>query len=76
MKAFALIVAAILLPFAAIGSFTAASILHMRDGAAAGITPALLTGSGGLAIIALAVCILQLHRMHLAKRAAPPDSGD
>jgi uncharacterized membrane protein YbhN (UPF0104 family) len=76
MKAFALIVAAILLPFAAIGSLTAASLLRMRDGAAAGSMPTLLTVIGGALIVVLAICIMNLHKMHLAKRAAPPDTGD
>ena len=76
MKAFALIAAAILLPFAAIGSFTAASLLRMRDGAAAGSWPTLLTVAGGALIVALAICIWRLHGMHVAKRITPPDAGD
>ena len=76
MKAFALIVAAILLPFAAIGAFIAASLLRMRDGAAAGSMPMLLTLTGGALIIVLALCIISLHRMHVAKRAVLPDAGD
>lgn len=69
MKAFLLIVAAILLPFASIGSFTAASLLLMRDGAAAGSLPALLNVVGAVLILALAFCIFTLHRMHVAKSA-------
>lgn len=76
MKAFVLIVAAILLPFAAIGSFTAASLMHMRDGAAAGATPLLLTVVGGALIVVLAVCIIRLHKMHVARRTTPPDTAD
>ena len=74
MKAFILIVAAILLPFASIGSFTAASLLRMRDGAAAGSLPTLLTAAGFILIVVLAACILQLHKMHVAKRTPPPDA--
>jgi len=73
MKAFLLIFAAILLPFAAIGSMTAASILRVRDGANAGILPDALTALGCVLLVGLAVCIYKLHRMYLAKRAQPRD---
>jgi hypothetical protein len=69
MKAFLLIVAAILLPFAAIGSFTAASLLRMRDGLASGSLPMLLNSAGVVLILALIACIVVLHRMHVAKSA-------
>ncbi|MBN9423443.1 MAG: hypothetical protein BGO63_18860 [Candidatus Accumulibacter sp. 66-26] len=75
MKAFLLIVAALILPFVSIGSFTAASLLRMRDGAAAGALPGLLTGVGFVLIAVLAYCIFSLHRMHVAKRNAAP-SGE
>lgn len=76
MKAFLLIVAALLLPFAAIGSFTAASLLLMRDGAAAGALPALLNAAGVALILVLAACIVSLHKLHVAGKAARPDSGN
>jgi len=75
MKAFLLIVAAILLPFATIAAFSAAAILRVRDGAAAGALPTLLTVGGGLLIVALGFCIVALHRMHVAKRAEPDSQG-
>jgi hypothetical protein len=70
MKAFFLIVAALLLPFAAIGSFTAASLLLMRDGATAGSLPTLLNVTGVALILVLAACIVSLHKLHVAKRTA------
>ena len=76
MKAFVLIVAVILLPFVAIGSFTAASLLRMQQDAAAGSMPTLLTVAGGALIVAFAICIMQLQKMHVAKRLPPPDAGD
>lgn len=76
MKAFALIVAAILLPFAAIGSFTAASLMRMREGAAAGAMPTVLTVLGAALIVVLAICILRLQKMFVARRVPPPDAGD
>lgn len=76
MKAFLLILAALLLPFASIGAFTAASLLRMRDGAAAGILPDLLTGTGLVLIVVLALCVIRLHRMHVARRQAPPTAGE
>ncbi len=69
MKAFILIVTAILLPFAAIGSFTVASLLRMRDGLASGSLPLLLNAAGVVLILALAVCIVVLHKMHVAQSA-------
>lgn len=75
MKAFLLIVAAVLLPFAAIGSFTASSLLTMRDGAAAGSLPILLDAVGAIAIVLLAVCVVRLHRLYLAQRATAPGNG-
>lgn len=76
MKAFILIVAALILPFVSIGSFTAASLLRMRDGAAAGALPGILTGVGFVLIAVLAVCIFQLHRMHVAKRQGTAGRAD
>jgi hypothetical protein len=76
MKAFVLIVATVLLPFVSIGTMTAASLLRMRDGAAAGVIPTLLTLVGGGLIIVLAFCIYQLQKMHQAKRTPSPDTGD
>ena len=76
MKAFVLIVATVLLPFAAIGSFTAASLMRMREGAAAGAMPAVLTVVGTVLIVVLAFCILRLQKMHVAKRQTPPDAAD
>lgn len=73
MNAFILIVTAILLPFVAIGSFTAASLLRMRDGAAAGVLPDVLSIVGFILIVALAFCIKRLHRLHTEKRAGAPD---
>ena len=62
--------AAILLPFAAIGSLTAASLLRMSQGETAGVMPSLLTGIGFTLIVVLVACIVQLHKMHVAKRTA------
>ncbi len=79
MKVFLLVAAAILLPFATIAAFTAASLLRMRDGVAAGSLPTLLTGAGVVLILVLAACVVSLHKMHVAKRAAPaspPNSGN
>lgn len=76
MKVFLLITAALLLPFAAIGSFTAASLLLMRDGAAAGSLPTLLNATGATLILVLAVCIVYLHKMHVAGKVAAPASGN
>lgn len=73
MNAFILIVTAILLPFVSIGAFTAAALLRMRDGAAAGVLPDALSAIGFVLIIALAFCIKRLHRMHTAKRASAPN---
>lgn len=75
MNTFILIVAAILLPFASIGALTAASLLRMRDGAAAGMWPGLLTGLGCVLIVALVYCIVRLHRLHTQKRAAAQNGG-
>lgn len=74
MKAFLLIVAALTLPFVSIGAFTWASLLRMRDGGAAGSLPTLLSIIGGVLILALAVCIYKLHRMHVARRTAANES--
>ena len=75
MKTFLLIVAALLLPFAAIGAFTAASLLLMRDGAAAGSLPSLLNAAGVVLILVLAACIVSLHKLHVAKKAATSASS-
>jgi multisubunit Na+/H+ antiporter MnhG subunit len=75
MKAFFLIVAALLLPFAAIGSFTAASLLLMRDGTASGSLPTLLNVTGVALIFVLAACIVSLHKLHVAKKTATLVSG-
>ena len=79
MKAFLLVAAAILLPFATIAAFTAASLLRMRDGMAAGSLPTLLSSVGVVLIVVLAACVVSLHKMHVAKRATPdslPNSGN
>jgi hypothetical protein len=76
MKAFLLIVTALLLPFASIGAFTAASLLLMRDGAAAGSLPTLLNAAGVALIFVLAACIFGLHKLHVAKQSATPASGN
>jgi hypothetical protein len=72
MKVFLLIVAALLLPFTSIAAFTAASLLRMRDGLAAGALPSLLNIVGVALILVLAVCIVRLHKIHVAKHAAIP----
>jgi len=72
MKVFLLIVAALLLPFASIAAFTAASLLRMRDGLAAGALPSLLNIIGVALILVLAVCIVRLHKIHVVKRVAVP----
>lgn len=64
MRTFLLIVAALVLPFGAIGSFTYGTYLSMRDGAAAGSMPAWLFAAGIAMVIGVGVCIYRLNRIY------------
>lgn len=68
MKAFLFIMAALILPFGAIGSFTYATFLSMRDGAAAGTLPAWLFSAGIVMVIIIGWCIFSLNRLYTSRR--------